>query len=270
MGRLHWNLLLGWLASLALAGVLVFSLANQAERMEERRSAAAARQIEAGAEIYMTNCTNCHGGNGEGIGELGPALNDAHFFNGRLAEIGWQGTLVEYIQGSTAFGRVTATRPLYAGDGHAVVMSPWAQEQGGPLRPDEVEAVTAFVMNWQAGAEGAFLPPVVIMPTLAPQSNSDQVQRGQTAFVEVGCSACHTPGEDVAGPAAALPGPSLAGIGAAAANRLPGYAPEAYLRESILIPGAYRVDGYPADVLCGGVLSQSQLADLVAYLLTLK
>jgi hypothetical protein len=43
-----------------------------------------------------------------------------------------------------------------------------------------------------------------------------------------------------------------------------------YLRESFLLPNAHRVEGYPDDVQCGGVLSHSQLDDLVAFLLTLR
>lgn len=136
MNRLQRDLAFGLIASLALASMLVYSLLGQEERMQRWRKSSTARQIEAGAQVYSNHCANCHGSNGGGVGELGPGLADAHFFDERLEEVGWQGTLEEFVRSTTASGRVTATRPLYAGDGSAVVMSPWAMENGGPLRTD--------------------------------------------------------------------------------------------------------------------------------------
>ncbi len=96
---------------------------------------------------------------------------------------------------------------------------------------------------------------------------------GERLFKEVseanpGCRICHSlqPGADGVGP-------SLAGIATRAATRVPGMTAEAYLRQSLLAPDAYVVPGYPAGQMLPDLdkrLSQEQIEDLVAFLLTLK
>jgi mono/diheme cytochrome c family protein len=224
-----------------------------------------ASQIEIGAELYQEHCRTCHGNRGEGLGQLGPALNDEAFFTKRLAEVGWQGTMAEYLETTIRLGRVVATRPLYAGDG-IVAMTSWGQEQGGPLRPDQIRALTLFILNWEATAKGDFKPQELILPTPNPSSSSSKKANGEEIFVKAGCSDCHA----IEGLAEATVGPELNGIGITAETRIQGYSSEEYLRESFLIPNAYRVVGYDESVLCGGVLTQSQLDDLVAFLLSLR
>jgi cytochrome c2 len=85
---------------------------------------------------------------------------------------------------------------------------------------------------------------------------------------EFQCSACHSLQPDQR-----LVGPSLAGIGITAATRLEGYSAEEYLRESILQPNAYVVEGFKPDIMpenLGKRMSAQQQADLIAYLMTLK
>ncbi len=77
---------------------------------------------------------------------------------------------------------------------------------------------------------------------------------------QAGCITCHslTPDEVIVGP-------SMAGI----ASR----GDEAYIRESILTPDAQLVEGFPAGTMpqvWGDELSDAQLDQIVAYLLTLK
>jgi cytochrome c551/c552 len=83
-----------------------------------------------------------------------------------------------------------------------------------------------------------------------------------------GCRICHS-----LQPGVKLVGPSLAGIGAQAATRVPGLSAEAYLRQSLTEPDAHVVEGYrrgqmPPDYLSR--LNQDQLEDFVAYLLALR
>jgi len=259
------TLILGTLVTLALILLL-----SEVGRREETRLAAAtrldqARRIEQGAALYAQNCRTCHGVNGEGLGALGPPLHDAHFFTGRLQEVGWSGALHDYVVATIAAGRVTATRPLYAGDG-VVVMPPWARANGGPLRTDQIEALAAFVLNWEATALGEVVLSPLPTPTPPVINDSAQVARGRQLFTEAGCTTCH--GEDAAGVEAA--GPSLLGIGAAASDRVPGVAAAEYLRASVLTPAAWVVAGYAQPGACAAVVSDAQLADLVAYLLTVQ
>ena len=84
-----------------------------------------------------------------------------------------------------------------------------------------------------------------------------------------GCSGCHSldGSEKVAGARA----PSWQGISGRAGDRVPGLSAEEYLRESIVDPAAYIVDGYFADSMPKGfkiLLSEEDIDGLVAFLLT--
>ena len=83
-----------------------------------------------------------------------------------------------------------------------------------------------------------------------------------------GCATCHSiaPGETKVGP-------SLAGVASAAGSRVNGQTAEQYLRTSILDPNAYIVPGFNPGVMYQSFkteLTDKQVNDLVAYLLTLK
>ncbi len=258
-------LILGSIVTLALIVLLSDVGAREELRLAGAAQIEQARRIEQGAALYAQNCLACHGVNGEGLGALGPALHDAHFFTGRLQEVGWNGSLHDYVAATIAFGRVTATRPLYAGDG-VVAMQPWARANGGPLRDDQIEALTAFVLNWEATALGEVVLSPLPTPTPLAANDLAQLARGRQLFGEAGCTACH--GEDAAGVGEV--GPPLVGIGAVAGERMPGVAAAEYLRASVLVPAAWVVEGYAQPGECVAVMSDAQLADLVAFLLTVQ
>jgi mono/diheme cytochrome c family protein len=82
-----------------------------------------------------------------------------------------------------------------------------------------------------------------------------------------GCSACHSLGPDVR----MISGPSLSGVASRAATVRPGYSGEMYIYESIVYPNAYVVEGFQGGIMPTGFknqLSEQQLADLVAFLMT--
>ena len=103
---------------------------------------------------------------------------------------------------------------------------------------------------------------------------------GQALFVgAAACASCHT----ITGVAQGVLGPPLDGIGSAAANRIPGYSAEEYIRESILEPDKYAAgtaDGLSQDYdgnlmlsTMAGVLpalSDEDIEALVEYLLSLQ
>ncbi|NOX61655.1 MAG: cytochrome c [Chloroflexi bacterium] len=83
-----------------------------------------------------------------------------------------------------------------------------------------------------------------------------------------GCSTCHSLEPDKV-----VVGPSLAGLATRAGSMVPGMSAEEYIRQSILEPDAHLVDGFPAGTMpkvWGDVLSEEQLNNLVAFLMTLK
>ena len=97
---------------------------------------------------------------------------------------------------------------------------------------------------------------------------------GEALFVQTligsqpGCITCHS-----LEPGVTIVGPSIAGIGAEAGSRVSGQSAEEYLRLSITDPGAYLVEGFAAGLMPAGFadeLSEEQLNDLVAYMLSLK
>jgi len=265
MSRIQHELLSGLIATVLSLALLIAAGRAEPERLARRAAAAHAWEIEIGAELYADHCRSCHGINGEGVGQLGPALHDDHFFRGRLREVGWQGTPGEYVASTIALGRVVATAPFYAGDGN-VVMPAWSQAYGGPLRPDEIQSLVAFVLNWEASATGTVELRPVPTPTPSLEDLAGQAVRGEKVFLAAGCGDCHT----IAGLSKGTSGPDLTAVADIAGSRRPGMSAADYLRESFLIPNAYLVAGYEEGARCGGILSQKQLDDLVAFLLTRK
>jgi len=86
--------------------------------------------------------------------------------------------------------------------------------------------------------------------------------------VAPGCVTCHS-----LKPGVILVGPSHAGLATKAGSIVPGQSAEGYLRESILEPDAYVVEGFAPGIMYqnfGKDLSEQEINDLVAYMLTLK
>lgn len=118
--------------------------------------------------------------------------------------------------------------------------------------------VTLFTLAG-CGGEGA-----------SPSAGGGSAEAGEKVLREVAapaCTSCHSLEPGVRGA-----GPSLANIGAEAGNRVAGMSAEEYLRQSIVEPDAFVVEGF-SDIMVdtyGAQLSKQQIDDLIAYLLTLK
>jgi ferredoxin len=101
-----------------------------------------------------------------------------------------------------------------------------------------------------------------------------QADAGRSIYLEgtlgtnAGCRICHS-----LDPGVILVGPSFAGIATRAESRVPGLSAEEYLRQSILEPNAYVVEGFPAGQMIQNyedLLTPEDIDNLVAFLLTLK
>ncbi len=103
-------------------------------------------------------------------------------------------------------------------------------------------------------------------PTAVP---TDPVERGRLLFSSTPaiCSTCHSLKPDVI-----VVGPSLAGVATRAETRIPGMSAEAYIRDSILHPSDYVVEGFPDAMVknFGEQLTADQINDLIAFLLMQK
>lgn len=268
MTRTEIEVVLGTLFILIAAAVVIFYGVTEERRMGYYAQAYEAQAIEVGADLFESRCSGCHGIKGEGIPGLAPPLNDRHFFTERLEEVGWSGTLEDYIIATVSSGRLTSTRPdQYVGAGRPA-MPAWSERFGGPLRDDQIRAIARFILNWEATALGQAEISTLPTPTPKPEEAADPVARGREVFVNSGCGACHT----IEGISNATVGPNLTQIGEVAATRKPGVSAEKYIRESIVNPQAYVVEGFnpvmPA--IFADTLSQEQLEDLVAFLLAQK
>jgi mono/diheme cytochrome c family protein len=268
MSRFNLEILLGVVLVLLTAIILIIYGLNEEERMAFAAEEQQAQAIEVGATLYQNNCSGCHGVKGEGIPGLCPPLNDPHFFTDRLTEVGWAGTLEDYVIATVSSGRVASTRPdEYAGQGRPA-MPAWHEDYGGPLRADQVDSLAAFVMNWEATALGEVVIEGLPVPTPRPEEAADPLARGRQVFLNAGCSGCHT----IQGVSSGTVGPELTQIGTVAGTRVAGQSAEEYIHQSIVDPSAHLVEGFD-DLMpknFAETLSDEELADLVAYLTSLQ
>ncbi len=251
----------GIVATILTLVILLFVGLGEPNRMAAEEASQLGKSIEEGALLFGEYCKPCHGPQAKGIEGLCPPLNDQYFFTGRLKDVGYPGSLRDYVKSTIAGGRLVSTRPnLYAGS-----MPPWAQDFGGPLRPDQINNLTDFVINFEktAGQEMG-------MPTPTPEAN-DPVSRGQAIVLGKGtCSACHK----IEGTAAAgVLGPELSKIGSIAETRVAGQSAADYIKESIVNPSAFLSPGFADNLMTktfGQTLTADEINDMVTYLSTLK
>jgi NitT/TauT family transport system substrate-binding protein len=114
--------------------------------------------------------------------------------------------------------------------------------------------------SYESSVNPAFLE--AIAP--AEEGTAGDPANGEALFANLGCIGCHSLDGSQA------TGPTMQGIGATVAAAHEGVDPAAYLRESIVEPNAVVAEGFPAIMPAYTDLSESELNDLVAYLLTLE
>jgi cytochrome c2 len=104
------------------------------------------------------------------------------------------------------------------------------------------------------------------MDVVGPILENADASRGEELITRNGCHACH-----VAGAANNL-APDFSGVAARAAERRQPMQAEAYLYESIVHPEAFTVEGYSAQMprTYGTILSNQDLGDIIAYLMTFQ
>lgn len=248
--------------------VLYMGVSDLTVRLEAETQAQLARSIESGAGLYDTYCAYCHGEYGEG--RIGPTLNTPVLFdtgpNGRLAQMGWTGSVETFLESTILSGRPRSA------------MQPWSERFGGPLRDDEVRDLVNFIRNWEPAA-GQFPKPLV-KAEVTPIMPAQMEVIGQEMFYKadyLGCGSCHT----IAGVSEGKVGPDLSHIGSVAEERAreAGVASaEEYIRQSIVDSDAFTVQDCPLgpclrDVMptaFGQILSEDQVAALVTYLAKLR
>lgn len=270
---------------------------NEPTRMQSQDDAFVARSIQRGAGIFDSTCSPCHGKQGEGTEGVAPTLNQDTEFNGtRLKELGYPGTLRDYFMLTVSAGRPAKSNPDWPNP-----MPTWGQDYGGPLRPDQVNDVVNFVMNWGCAYDYKYdpvcqgedavrekLPTSTPAPPTAtpkpPVPIADLVQqvlaltgdpaRGDKLFhgVELladgkvaGCNGCHSTD------GSASTGPTMIGAQKDMPSSYSDF--ETYVVESIVDPAKYKVTGFEnanMPVKFFQRLSTQDIADLLAYVKSIQ
>ncbi|WP_374688515.1 c-type cytochrome [Promineifilum sp.] len=248
---------IGTIAFMLAMMVFGYAALREPARLGRFINAELGRSIEAGGNIFANNCTTCHGidgtaqecydSSGNQIACQGLPLNYNALLCGdksqRMTDMGWQGTKRNYVLSVVSVGR-------------GAIMPAWAEQFGGPLRPDQVENVTNFVLNWES--ETLCAAPVVTYdwPETAEEflARTDEVQPGDATrgaelySVTYGCQACHG---SLDGAAPAAIGPSLVNIETDGATRVEGMDALQYVYHSILFPSDHIAPECPTGPCAG-------------------
>ncbi|GAB1421617.1 hypothetical protein MASR2M15_17950 [Anaerolineales bacterium] len=139
----------------------------------------------------------------------------------------------------------------------------------------QMDSLVAFLKWVDAHPQTEAMPIVLVSGSgnvVAPLPNQNKAETptalsaGAKLFSQR-CASCHSTVADVV-----IVGPSLAGIGVTAANRVPGMSAEAYIRESIIAPSSFVVENFP-DVMQRNFAEQVSSSDidaLITYLMSLE
>ncbi|MEZ4868428.1 MAG: c-type cytochrome [Caldilineaceae bacterium] len=276
------KILLG-IASVMISLVLIlFQFSLEEPRMKAQAGNWDGRSIEKGAEIFANNCSNCHGADGKGLPNVAPALNSKYFFTQRLYDVGWAGTQADYIELTVAAGR-----PSKVGAQWAQMMPTWSNEFGGPLRPDQVQHVVNFVLNWRddalkqtaeedpfqcfhgtptkpqpdagktpedlnikiCAADGTATMPGEPVAVAPTPAESAGPRPPQELFNAMGCVGCHKLDQNQTPNNQGQPGPNLGNLYETAGSKVPGEDAQTYVHNSIVNPNEYVNPGYTAGIM---------------------
>ncbi len=296
------KILFGIIGVMATVALVLFQFYTEEPRMAAQAANWNGRSIEKGAELYANNCSSCHGMDGKGLPNVAPALDSKYFFTQRMADVGWSGTMADYVELTLIAGR-----PSKVGTQWAQIMPTWSSEVGGPLRSDQILQLVNYVMNWQdaalaqtaaedpfqcfkgvptkAGegdkspdalqiktclADGTSFLPGEPVPTPQPEDTSAGPRDPAALFVSTGCVGCHNLNLDQTADALGQPGPHMRNLAENAAQRVAGEDAVTYVHTSIVNPGAYVVPGYINGIMPANFadqMSEEEINNLVAWIL---
>lgn len=171
----------GVVATLFLVAIIPFYAIVEPVRQQRVEDEFTARAVTEATDVYAENCAVCHGGAGEGIGEM-PALD------------------------SEALRTMTETdlsRVIARGRDNTV-MAAWAVDEGGILTSAQVTDMVTFIQSadWvtveQRVADLGLTPPEPvqleltedILTTVASLAEGETMVEGLTLYAE-NCAACH-------------------------------------------------------------------------------
>jgi mono/diheme cytochrome c family protein len=199
----------------------------------------------------------------------------------RLAQVSWGGTVEQYVYTTLVHGRPTSSSYWPSGNG----MAAWAQRAGGPLREDQLDDLTQYVLNWNkdwtiddllavnqfaivpgtgGGEEVVGVGTDVDAIVVALEDVTGDPVNGQLIYTTYACAGCHA-----AGLVAPITDGQWANAMAGADGRPYAGDPIRYFVESIVAPNDFIVAGYNAGQMpqnFGDRMPLQDLADILAYI----
>ncbi|MCA9947245.1 MAG: c-type cytochrome [Anaerolineales bacterium] len=274
------KIVIGTIAILLTSIILGLVMLQEPNWMILSQNAYQARSIESGAKLYAANCTECHGLYGQAAECLdtegnskpcqGIPLNSVFLLcddpPARLVQSNFDGTTEEFIHLNITAGRANTE------------MKPWSIQFGGSLSENQIDDLTAFVLNWAPencglpSFEDDWFPP---LETFLDMYESGNPVNGRVIYNQYSCNICHG---DIDIPDSNVIGPWLGNITTLAGTRIEGMSAEEYIYESILYPnnfvasGPFLEDGpeisaMRMDYAIVFAVEPQDLADLLAFLL---
>ncbi len=249
------KIIIGTISFMLAMMVFGYAAIRETSRLDRFTAARSGRQIESGAHLYNQNCATCHGvaaraeecydaSTGEPIGCVGLPLNYAPLLCGdvslRMEAMNWEGTKASFINATLTSGRYGTQMPT------------WSQEFGGPLRPDQIENITQFVLNYET--EELCSAPLITYDwpdtyaAFSEEFPDGDAAVGEELYLTYGCTGCHGTLEDEA---SATIGPWQGNLAEVGATRVEGLSAEEYVYNSILHPSDYIVEECPTGPCAG-------------------
>ena len=189
--------------------------------------------LKQGAELYTHNCLVCHGEQGKG--RVGATL--AKNWPSIRPDLELKNIISTGVPGSP--------------------MPAWSDAKGGPLSTAQIEAIAAYILTWESGEPFQYVPevqptarpPITALPEVEGNPNNGAV------LFDHNCAMCH--GANGQGR-----------IGAKLSKDWSGIRPDLSVKATI----SNGVSGSPMPAWSqekGGPLSEAEINDLTAFILTL-